>query len=366
MINLESTNLVMKTYHMQPIVSICIPTYNGAKYLKECLDSVLAQTFTDFEVLLVDDKSSDETLDIAQEYAERDTRINIIRNEKNLGLVGNWNRCIELAQGEWIKFVFQDDLIAPECLEKMLAASKPDSSIICCLRNFIFEAGTPENTRHFFKNRVLLEKLFPESTQISASDYCQAVLKQIDDNFVGEPTVVMLRRNIFYKFGTFNPHLIQICDLEFWTRVAIHTGMVYVPETLATFRVHSNATTAKNHSGRQYRTTALDPLVLLHDFALHPIYEPLRIVAASQSKPIDLVALLKDKSYWVWREARRNSDSLAEWEKMTRLYPAPAKFAKRSMIQRAIINVMLIPQYLKRKIKNLIQYKNKLKLKESM
>jgi glycosyltransferase involved in cell wall biosynthesis len=263
---------------MKPFVSICIPTYNGAKYLRESLDSVLAQTFTDFEVLLVDDQSSDETLSIAQEYAAKDNRICVKQNERNLGLVGNWNRCIELAQGEWIKFVFQDDLIAPECLEKMLVASKPDSSIICCLRNFIFEAGTPEHVQHFFKNRESLEKLFPESTQISASDYCKAVLKQIDDNFVGEPTVVMLRRNVFYKFGTFNPHLIQLCDLEFWSRVAIHTGIIYVPETLATFRVHNNATTAKNHSGRRYRTSALDPLILLHDFALHPNYAPLRLL----------------------------------------------------------------------------------------
>ena len=109
---------------MQPIVSICIPTYNGAKYLRECLDTVLSQTFTDFEVLLVDDQSSDETLSIAQEYAAKDTRIYVKQNEQNLGLVGNWNCCIELAQGEWIKFVFQDDLIAPECLEKMLAFGK--------------------------------------------------------------------------------------------------------------------------------------------------------------------------------------------------------------------------------------------------
>jgi glycosyltransferase involved in cell wall biosynthesis len=114
---------------MKPLVSVCIPTYNGAKYLKECLDSVLAQTFTDFEVLIVDDKSSDETLSIAQEYATYDPRFRVIQNECNLGLVGNWNRCVELAQGEWIKFIFQDDLIEPACLERMLAVRKSESAI---------------------------------------------------------------------------------------------------------------------------------------------------------------------------------------------------------------------------------------------
>jgi len=124
---------------MKPLVSVCIPTFNGAKYFRECLDSVLAQKFTGFEVLIVDDKSSDETFSIAQEYATYDHRIRAIQNDYNLGLVSNWNRCAELAQGEWIKFVFQDDLIEPACLETMLAASKSESYIIFCRRNFIIE-----------------------------------------------------------------------------------------------------------------------------------------------------------------------------------------------------------------------------------
>ncbi|KAB8330883.1 glycosyltransferase family 2 protein [Scytonema tolypothrichoides VB-61278] len=351
---------------MQPLVTICIPTYNGAKYLRECLDSVLAQTFTDFEVLLVDDQSSDETLSIAHEYAAKDARICVKQNERNLGLVGNWNRCIELAQGEWIKFVFQDDLIAPECLEKMLAMSKPNSSIVCCRRNFILEPNIHEKIQTSFQNILTLANLFPGLTDICASDYCKAVLNNIGYNYVGEPTAVMIRRDIFYKFGTFNPHLVQICDFEYWTRIAAHTGIIYVAETLATFRVHSHATTTKNHSARQYRASTLDTLILLHDFALHPNYAPLRIVAAAQPKPIDLVALLNKKSYWAWREAVKNPDSLAEWEKMTRLYPAFAKFAKRNLLQRAAINVIQILKYLKRKIKKLVLYQSQFTLKGSM
>lgn len=340
---------------MQPLVSICIPTYNGAKYLRECLDSVLAQTFTDFEVLFVDDQSSDETMSIAQAYAAKDTRICVKQNEQNLGLVGNWNRCIELAQGEWIKFVFQDDLIAPECLEKMLAASKPDSSIICSSRNFILEQGLPKEVQQYYKNLVTLETLFPQSTEISASDYCKAVLLRTGYNFVGEPTSVMLRRDVFQKFGNFNPHLIQFCDLEFWTRVAIHTGIISVPETLATFRVHSNATSAKNNSGRQYRTYTLDALLLLHDFALHPMYEPLRIIAASQPKRFDLMTSLKRQSYWALRDSLKDSYSLAEWEKITCLYPAISKFAALSPMQRLICDLRRQLEYLKQKIRNILQ-----------
>lgn len=339
---------------MEPLVSICVPTYNGEKYFRECLDSILAQTFSDFEVLIVDDKSSDNTFYIAQEYVKKDARIRVMRNDKNLGLVGNWNRCVEFACGQWIKFVFQDDLIAPTCLEKMLAASKPDSSIICCLRNFIIEATTPEETRKYFENILSPDKLFPKSTEVSASDYCQAVFDDIISyNFIGEPTVVMLRRDVFHKFGFFNPHLVQICDFEFWTRIAVHTGIVYVPETLATFRIHSNATTAKNNSGRHYRASVLDSLVLLHDFALHPVYAPLRSVAAKESKPFDLAIRLRKQSFWASRDSTKDSYSLEEWQKITHLYPAILKYAERNFIDFIISYLKMKVGPLKQKLVNL-------------
>lgn len=352
---------------MKPIVSICIPTYNGEKYLKECLNSVLAQTFSDFEVLIVDDQSSDNTLCITQEYAKKDNRIRVIRNDKNLGLVGNWNRCVELASGEWIKFVFQDDLIAPTCLEKMLAANKSNSSIIFCYRNFIFEEGTPEQIRQCYDNFVSAEKLFPKSIEISADDYCKAVLNGIlSDNFIGEPTVVMLHRNIFHKFGVFNANLAHICDFEFWTRVAVHTGITCVPETLATFRVHGNSASAKNHSSRWYRTNILDSLVLIHDFALHPIYAPLRIVAANQSKPFNLMARLRKQSFWAWKGSLQNTYLLVEWQKITYLYPATSIFAKRSLINLIIAEFKLKLGFLKPIVTNFIKSKNQSQLKQSL
>ena len=103
-----------------PKVSICIPTYNGERYIEKTLNSVLLQTYDDFEVIIVDDQSSDNTWEILTQYAAQDGRIHLFKNEHNLGLVGNWNRCIELAQGEWIKFVFQDDIIRNDCLELMM------------------------------------------------------------------------------------------------------------------------------------------------------------------------------------------------------------------------------------------------------
>ena len=100
----------LKAYNlMMPVVSVCIPTYNGAAYLSQCLDSVMQQTCQSMEILVVDDGSSDDSGAIAQRYEGVDRRVRVIANKEHLGLVENWNRCVDLANGEWIKFVFQDD-----------------------------------------------------------------------------------------------------------------------------------------------------------------------------------------------------------------------------------------------------------------
>src|SRR5438552_10457927 len=133
-----------------PLVSICIPTYNGREYLKECLDSVRAQSFKDFEVVICDDQSSDGTLDFARELAKGDKRCRFIQNPSRFGLVGNWNNCIALSRGEWIKFVFQDDLLLPNCLERMVTvANGGPSRFVACRRDFRFEANTTPETRAF-------------------------------------------------------------------------------------------------------------------------------------------------------------------------------------------------------------------------
>src|ERR1700730_17966377 len=138
---------------MKPAVSICIPTYNGSTYLPACLDSALSQTYSDFELLIVDDCSSDDSVDIAKAYAKRDSRIQVFVNDHNLGLVGNWNRSVQLSRGEWVKFIFQDDLIRPECLGRMLSvATKFRSPIVSCARDFIFEPNTPEGNRQYYLN----------------------------------------------------------------------------------------------------------------------------------------------------------------------------------------------------------------------
>jgi len=103
-----------------PLVSILIPVYNREKLVKEAIESAINQTYKNIEIIVVDNKSTDNTWEILKEYTSKDKRIKIYQNESNIGPVLNWKRCIELARGEYSKILWSDDLIADTFIEKTL------------------------------------------------------------------------------------------------------------------------------------------------------------------------------------------------------------------------------------------------------
>src|SRR5436190_12136963 len=107
---------------MVPLVTVCIPTFNGIRHIRDCMDSVLGQSCADLEVLIVDDCSSDGTRSVVQEYASSDSRVRVFVNQENLGLVPNWNGWGDLVKGTWLKLVFQDEVIELNCIRGMLKA----------------------------------------------------------------------------------------------------------------------------------------------------------------------------------------------------------------------------------------------------
>jgi len=318
---------------VKPTVSICLPTYNGAKYLPECVDSVLAQTYSDFELVIVDDCSTDDSVKIAKSYAQLDPRVRVVVNDNNVGLVGNWNRSVSLSHGEWIKFAFQDDLIRPECLRRMLdVAVRSEMPIVSCARDFIFEPGTTAEIRQFYvDHEAQIKATYRDSDRWSAREVAEMALRRKFPNLLGEPTAVLLHRNVFDRFGLFNPHLAFCCDLEYWIRVASNTGTIHIPDVLATFRVHAGSTSTylRQTAARRYRFEVLDPLLIVHDYAFHPAYGELRRVASSQRPPLQL-----SKEFWTralgarWlaklaeRDRSHPDASLREeWRKVVRHYP---------------------------------------------
>ena len=313
------------------MLSVCVPTYNGATYLTACLDSILSQSFADFEVVIVDDGSSDETPEIIRKFAALDARVKTIHNDKNLGLVENWNRCIDLAQGEWIKFVFQDDVLSADCLHEMQLAASDGVRFVACNRKFQFESGTTDQTRRFYlDHKLLVETLFANRTSTTAQEFAALACERIGANLVGEPTCTLIHRSVFEELGRFNPDLIMSCDLEYWLRIGIHVGIRFIQRELVTFRVHARATSALNRRDRQYRMNVIDDLLIWHDVVHHATYAPIRDAACARTPPVPLKRILSRKAH----EARvtaermdrarapRERSVLADWRACTARYPA--------------------------------------------
>src|SRR5580658_3418304 len=105
-----------------PAVSVLIPTYNYGRFLPEAIESVLMQDFQDFELLIVDDCSADNTAEVVKPFCSRDARVHFAINPTNLGMVHNWNHCLQQARCEFVKFLFGDDKLSdPQALSKMMA-----------------------------------------------------------------------------------------------------------------------------------------------------------------------------------------------------------------------------------------------------
>ena len=213
-----------------PRVSVCIPTYKGALTIAATIESVLAQTLEDFELLVVDDGSPDDTAAIVARYA--DPRISYHRNPRNLGPQGNWNRCLELARGRCFKLLPHDDLLHPRCLERQAAVLDADReqriALVFCARDVIGPAGQTLLVQRGFRG-------LPEGA-VAANRVLSACLRR-GTNLIGEPGAVLLRKSLADKVGGFDASNPYVIDLDYWARLLAHGDAYCCAESLASFRV---------------------------------------------------------------------------------------------------------------------------------
>lgn len=140
--------------NVKPDISVIIPTYNVEKYIEECIDSLRKQTWENFEIICVDDGSTDKTVEILQNYEKEDKRIKVLPME-HCGLAGVMrNKGIQIARGEYCLFLDGDDFFEPEMLEHSLKKAREDDADICMFdaRNYY------EETKKFKENKVNLKK----------------------------------------------------------------------------------------------------------------------------------------------------------------------------------------------------------------
>lgn len=219
-----------------PTVTVCMPAYNSARFIADAIESVLNQSFAGFELLIIDDCSTDSTAEIASYYAVRDSRIIFKVNDKNLGMVANWNLCLETAQGKYIKYLFGDDVLSSnEAIQRMASVLDNDStiSIVASGRNII-------DAESNFLKRV---SFFADGTLVEGTHVISRCLS-VQRNLVGEPSVVMFRKG--QAIRGFNAEYNQLVDLEMWFHLLEQGKYAHIGESLSSFRVHPDQQTKKN------------------------------------------------------------------------------------------------------------------------
>lgn len=219
------------------LVSVCIPTYQGAAYLGQAIDSVLAQTLQDFELLVVDNHSTDGTEALVARYT--DSRIRFLRNERNLGAEANWNRCLEQARGTYIKLLPHDDMLAPDCLRRQVEALEQDRdgrlALAFCARTVVNAAGRPLMRRGYRRS----------GDGAIAGEVLRRQCLRRGTNLLGEPGAVLFRRALAQRVGGFDGEIGYVIDLDYWFRLLQHGDAWYSAEALASFRVTSGSWSAQ-------------------------------------------------------------------------------------------------------------------------
>lgn len=213
----------------RPLVSVCIPTYNGGVLLRAAVDSVLAQTWADFELIVIDDCSNDGSMDYLQDI--RDARLRCIRNERNLGPEGNWNRCLAEARGSLFKLLPHDDLLAPECLAQQVSVLQADETQRIALVFSARQVIGPDG-------KVLTRRGL--SGQLGGRKSAQALMREClyrGTNVIGEPGAVLLRKSLADRIGAFDGRNAYLIDLDYWFRLLAHGDGYYCDSALASFRV---------------------------------------------------------------------------------------------------------------------------------
>lgn len=208
---------MISSHTVSPAISVIMPAYNAQRFIEKAIRSVMAQSFPDWELIVIDDCSGDETAAIVEELAREDSRITFLRNEKNMGVAATRNRGLDLCRGDYAALLDSDDLWYPQKLERQLQlARETEADIVYCSYGIVDENG----------EKKCADFLVPEKTDFEAF-LTKAVISC---------STALLSRNIVdsYRFGTEYYHE----DLALWLQI-LRDGRTArgVTEVLADYRV---------------------------------------------------------------------------------------------------------------------------------
>ena len=216
---------------MEPLVSVCIPAYNSSVYIKRTMESVLEQNYKNIELVVIDDQSKDNTVEIVESV--KDPRVRLVKNEKNLGMTGNWNKCLAEARGDYIKLICADDVLYKDSIEKELGAllAHPEVTLVMSDTALIDENG----------KRTGCFKRYPKSGLLDGKKVAKRAL--IFKSFFGAPCNTLFPRSSYEKAGGFDPKFPFILDFDMWIRMACLGKIFVIHEELNGFRVRNDSKT---------------------------------------------------------------------------------------------------------------------------
>jgi glycosyltransferase involved in cell wall biosynthesis len=206
---------------LRPTITVAIPSFNKEKYIDRCLKGILAEKENIAKIILVDNCSEDKTFELAKKY---EPAIKCYRNETNLGMAGNWNRCIDLCQNEWLMIFHADDEMLPGAIAKYLEFIKkyPSVGMIQAAANTIFE------------NKKAAERTFRPQKELR-----QAGLEALSLPQCVVCSTVMVKKGVYDKLGYFVPSMSS--DVEMWARIGSKYDLGYINSPTINYHVNSSS-----------------------------------------------------------------------------------------------------------------------------
>ncbi len=231
-----------------PRVAILMPVYEpNAAHLRDAIDSVLAQTEKNWTLLIHDDASQADVQKMVESYLQ-DPHITFFRSSERLGIGGNWNATLKQAntQAPFVQYLFQDDAWDPGYLTRAIEALEkaPSAGMAVTQHRYQMEGNVTETDGY---ERVLaLRKALKEGKHDGKAFLFDWLDRGLRPNIVGEPSFVLLRRELLQSVGPFNETLPQLLDVEYWVHCLQQTDMLFIGEDGGFFRVHPEGASARN------------------------------------------------------------------------------------------------------------------------
>jgi len=223
-----------------PGISVIMPAYNAERFITQAIDSILAQTYPHFELIIIDDGSSDNTATIASQYADRDPRVTLIQQARG-GVSRASNTGLHAARWDWVARMDADDVALPQRLEMQISAALHDPGVIVW--------GSHAYQINISNKVIGLMEHGPTS-----DDEYEAMRASGEPFFILNPTS-LFRRDIALQVGGYNTALVAAADEELWSRMAPHGSMRVIPQKLLYYRIHSDSMTS-NHMMYQQQVHA--------------------------------------------------------------------------------------------------------------